>query len=265
MGTRSRTPRPRISRPSGQHLLRSEAIASELVAQVGIDHDDTVLEIGAGTGRLTRVLAQRAKLVLAVEIDPQFVLTLRRYFGSHPGVRVVEGDILSSRPPTEPFRAFGNLPFGFGAEILRWLLDDPSSSLTRADLLLQYEVARKLAAVWPSTLASWGWLPWWEFALTRHVGRWSFEPPPRVDAGLLSIVRRDPPLLPKERRPAFVRLLRRAFARSSRPVRGVLAGLVSDRAWRRWARERGLPSSAQARDLDVFDWLSIFELLEHRE
>jgi len=52
------------------------------------------------------------------------------------------------------------------------------------------------AATPPATLLSTAWAPWWEMHLARRIPATSFRPVPRVDAGLLTITRRDPPLLP---------------------------------------------------------------------
>jgi len=78
----------------GQHLLRSDAIASELVGQAGIRPDELVLEIGPGLGRLTTPLSRNAARVVAVEIDERFAVELRRRFRSASNVEVLRGDIL---------------------------------------------------------------------------------------------------------------------------------------------------------------------------
>jgi 23S rRNA (adenine-N6)-dimethyltransferase len=260
VGARVRGSRPGGSRPSGKHFLRSSRFAAELVEQAAITQDDVVLEIGAGLGRITDALARRSSRVIAVELDPDLARGLRRRFSSFPKVEVVEGDILELPLPEVAFRAFGNVPFALTSAILRRLLDDPGSNLTRADVLVQYEVARKRAAVWPSTLASLSWLPWWEFSLVRHVSFLSFEPPPPVDAGMLSISRRVPPLLASELRPEFVRILRAGFRRAPQPLSRSLPHLVSERAWRTFARDRGIHPAASPADLDVFDWVELFKL-----
>jgi 23S rRNA (adenine-N6)-dimethyltransferase len=260
VGARRRARRAGGPRPSGQHFLRSDRIAQELVDQARILEHQTVLEMGAGTGRITRALARRAGAVVAVELDPDLVDRLRWSFSGISNVHVVEGSFLEAPLPDEAFRAFGNVPFSLGAVVLRRLLDDPRSPLVRADVILQYEASRKRASVWPSTLSSLGWLPWWEFNVTRRLPRWCFEPPPSVDAGMLSVTRREPSLLPVGERADFVWLLRAGFARGSRPLRRSLAGLVSNRSWKRLARERGISPEAAARDLDVFDWVDVFRL-----
>jgi 23S rRNA (adenine-N6)-dimethyltransferase len=244
-------------RSDGRHLLRSRTVAAELVRDAGIASTDHVWEIGAGSGRLTAPLAERAASIVAVERDPILARELRRRFAGARTVEVVEGDALRVPMPSRPFRAFGNIPFAVTTPILRRLLDDPATPLVRADLLIQLEAARKRAAAAPSTLLTLGWAPWWEFVLARRIGRLGFEPPPSVDAGLLVITRREPELLPAAERAAYVRLVRRAFERSSWPVRRSLKDVLPPLTWKRLARERGLEVDATPRDLDVFDWVAL--------
>jgi 23S rRNA (adenine-N6)-dimethyltransferase len=261
VGAREGRSRPDEPRPSGQHLLRSNQLAHEIVAQAGIGPKDLVVDIGAGTGRLTDALAGSGARVVAIELDSSFVATLRRRFHERPQVAIVEGDALRAPLPGSPFRAFGNLPFGITTRILRRLLDDPTSALMRADLIVQYDVARKRSSVWPNDLVSLGWLPWWEFHLVRHLPARAFEPAPAVDAGLLSITKRRPPLIPAELRREYVALVRAAFRRAELPVHRSLRGRVPQRAWKRTALGRGIGPGAKVRDLDVFDWTALFLLL----
>lgn len=216
------------------------------------------MEIGAGSGRLTRPLSERAGSVVAIELDSVLVDRLRRSFRSDPRVRIVQGDILRTPLPDGPWRAFGNIPFALTTPILRRLLDGASTRLERADLLIQFEAARKRASVERSSLLSLGWLPWWELTLTRRISRLGFEPPPAVDAGLLVITRRRPALLQPEERPAFVALLRRAFEHGAWPVGRSLHGVFPSMAWKRVARERGLHVDARPSSLDVWTWVDLF-------
>ena len=244
----------------GHHLLRSRSVAAELVRDAGISSTDHIWEIGAGSGRLTAPLAERTGHVVAVERDSILAQGLRRRFAGSRVVEVVEGDALRVPMPSRPFRAFGNIPFAVTTPILRRLLDDPATPLIRADVLIQLEAARKRSAVWPSTLLTLGWAPWWEFALARRIGRLGFEPPPSVDGGLLVVTRREPALLPPTARADYVRLVRRAFERGSWPVRRSLKDVLPPLAWKRLARERGLEVDATPRDLDVFDWVAVWRL-----
>lgn len=260
----SRPPRFGGPRPKGQHFLRSPAVAAELVRGAEIDPSDTVLEIGAGWGRLTRPLAERAGRVIAVELDPRLAARLERSFEHEPKITIAGGDILRTELPVGAWRAFGNLPFGLTTPILRRLLDDPTIGPTRADLLVQFEAARKRASIERATLLSLTWQPWWALTLERHVSRLSFEPSPTVDAGLLLVRRRHQALLEASERPAYVTMLRRAFDRGAWPVRRSLRDIVPANAWRRLARERGFAADAPPPALDVWDWAAVFREARRR-
>lgn len=196
MAAKPRTPRDQRRRSLGQNFLRPE-FADGLVAEAGIRDHDLVVDVGAGTGAITLALARRGAEVVAVERDPVWASRLRERteeLGSR--VNVVCADFLAVRLPSRPFRVVGSLPFGATTAILRRLLDDPRLPLERADVVVQWEVACKRAAVPPSTLLSTLWAPWWEFRLGPRVPRQRFRPVPQVDAGVLTIRRRSPPLLP---------------------------------------------------------------------
>ncbi len=204
-----RTHRDERRRRLGQNFLRPD-LAERFVEDAGVAAGDFVLEIGAGTGAITAALARRGAEVLAVEIDPVWADRLRRTVGrAHANrVRIVEADFLAMPLPPRPFRVVACLPFGSTTAILSRLLGDPEGRMRRADVIVQWEVARKRSAVPASTLRSTAWAPWWEFRLGRRIAATGFRPVPRVDGAVLVATRRDPPLLPPAmaaRYQAFVR------------------------------------------------------------
>lgn len=192
MSANRRTPRDVRRRRLGQNFLRRE-LADRIVGEAGVLPGEFVIDIGAGAGAFTLALAHRRADVVAIELDPIWAARLR---ATARHVRVVNADFLDVPLPSRPFRAVGCLPFGATTAILHRLLDNPSVPLVRADFVVQWEVARKRAATPPSSLISTTWAPWWEFRLGRRVPAAEFRPVPKVDAAVLSIVRRDPPLLP---------------------------------------------------------------------
>jgi 23S rRNA (adenine-N6)-dimethyltransferase len=262
---RRRAPGPTGRASDGQHLLRSAALAAELVDRSDIGPDDVVVEIGGGTGRLTAPLAASAGRLLVIERDPRYAALLRDRFASARHVEIVCGNALDVPLPAGRFRVFGSLPFAFGTRILRRLLDDPGTGMDRLDALLQFEVARKRAQLVPGTVVSIGWLPWWEFVLTRRVSRAAFEPVPSVDAGMLSVLRRPRPLLSPDARPAFVAFIARAFAAPGTPVGVSARRRLPPAVWKRIAIERGLPFGARPADLGVEDWVVLFTATRARE
>lgn len=239
----------------GQHFLRSPRFAAELVAAACIESDDLVVEIGAGFGRLTVPLARTADRVVAIELDPDLAEGLRRRFDHDGRVDVLEADALAVPLPGVPFRVLGNVPFAHTSSILRRLLDDPCGRLIRADLIVEEGVARKCCSPRPCSMRSLGWLPWWRLELARHLPAAVFEPRPSADAALLSVVRRDPPLLAPSSAHRYHALLRRGFSGAPAPLRRSLG--LPPRTWKRLARERGLAMDARPQQLDVWDWLAV--------
>jgi len=202
----------------GQHFLGSSRLAAQLVADAGVTGDDRVVELGAGRGALTDTLAERAAQVLAVELDPKLVSTLARRYASVRNVAVLRADAREAPLPANSYRVLANLPFGLTSDVLRRLFDAPASGLQRADLIVQWQVARARARVSegpPTDLLGARWGPWWEFHRGRRLPATCFRPRPSVDAAVLVVTRRDPPLLPVAANPRYVRYVARAFR--SRP------------------------------------------------
>jgi len=214
---------------------------------------DLVVEIGAGDGIITAELARRAGYVVAFEVDPVLVRRLRQRFGPGSAALVVEGDAFRQPLPRLPFRVVSNVPFDSTTRLLRSLLDDPRSRLEQAALIVQWEVARKRSRERPSTLLGLSWAPWWMLDLVRKIPAAAFRPPPSVDAGVLTVVRRTSPMLPSSDAGSFRRLLRKSFSLGPRHSISPLE-----------LRRLGLARDAAARDLGVEEWVAIFRFLRER-
>ena len=215
-GDGRRTVRDERRRRLGQNFLLPD-VAESFVEAGSFAPGEVVVDIGAGRGACTHALARRGVEVVAVEHDPVWAATLRREVRrlGLTGVRVVEGDALGLRldrlAKGRPYRVVGSLPFGVTTALLRHLFDDVERSPWRADLIVQWEVARKRAAVPPSTLVSTTWAPWWTFELVRRIPARSFRPVPAVDAGVLRVTRRTPALLPERLAGGFAEFVRREW------------------------------------------------------
>ena len=209
MSAGKRTPRDERRRRLGQNFLRPE-LATALVAEAAFEAGDLVVEIGAGRGACTFALAERGVDVIALEHDPHWADALRREVRRQGAttITVVCCDALRYRMPRQPFRVIGSLPFGATTALLHHLLDDRDSGLRRADLVVQWEVAPKRAATPPTTLLSTAWAPWWSFTLGRRLPAGVFRPVPSVDAGVLRVTRREPPLLPDHMADAYATFVR---------------------------------------------------------
>lgn len=123
-------------------------------------------------------------------------------------IEILRQDFREVEWPSETYRVVSNPPFGLTTPLFASLFDNPAEGPLRADLLIQFEVARKRAAVPPTSLRSAAWAPWWAFQLGPVVPRSAFRPVPRVDTALLTARRRNPAVLPEWLAPQLRELLR---------------------------------------------------------
>lgn len=246
----------------GQHFLRSSRLAAELVRDAEVAPGDFVVDVGAGTGVLTSALVDAGAIVTALEADPSLAAVLRRRFGGRP-VSVVEVDARCWTWPASTFSIVSNLPFAGSGAILASLLRDPGCGLTCAHVIVQWELAAKLAAVWPATLRSVYWRAWFDIGIVARLARTAFSPVPRVDAAVLRIARRREALVPLEAHAAYRRFLEDAF-RGSAPLRRVLRGRVTSRELGRLAPVLGFDASSPPRDLDARQWALLFSFAHDR-
>jgi 23S rRNA (adenine-N6)-dimethyltransferase len=247
------------ARPRGRHALRSRAFADDLVRDAGVEPGSLVLDLGAGGGVLTRALADAGARVQAIELDPAACRRLRTRFGDDPRVEVIEGDAAVLPLPEQPFAVVANLPFAAGTAILRRLLSEPQVPLTQLDAIVEWGLAAKRSAVWPSTLLGCTWGAWYDLSLVRRVPRACFAPPPSVDGAVLRATRRASPLVPPAEAAAYAALLHRAYA-----ARIPLDRILPRRLVRRAALELGFDAHAVARDLDVRQWARLYAAVSAR-
>jgi len=185
----------------GQHFLKDPNTARIVAA--GVTEDDVVLEIGPGCGFLTTFLAHRAKLVHAVELDPDVLPALRRTVKDSDKVRVHQGDALrfnyEALEPA-PNKLVANLPYNVASPLVLRVLEEVRR-LDSLRFMVQLEVARRMAAArGTKDYAAYAVLVQL-LAKARIVHKVSpnvFDPPPRVYSAVVSLERRRPGLAPTE-------------------------------------------------------------------
>lgn len=168
----------------GQFLLEDRKILQEIADQALIERREVVLEIGAGDGRLTKILAKDAYRVIAVEIDPRFTPALKEL---PKNVQVIIGDaltFLSSRPLKKFSKIVANLPSA--------LVEPLFQKLHRIDFgsgvfLVPEKFAYKLVNNLPFQL-------YFEVKLIQKVAKTVFFPVPRTNWEMISVKKIDNPL-----------------------------------------------------------------------
>lgn len=240
----------------GQNFLHDQATQNAIVERVH-PTSGPIIEIGPGAGALTERLEHLGRPLTVVEIDGRLARRLEQRL--HPRVEVVHGDFLHHRLPHTAHVLVGNLPFHQTTAILRHILR--AEAWTHVVLLVQWEVARRRAGVGGATLMTAQWVPWFTFALGQRVPARAFTPAPSVDGGLLTIVPRAEPLLPRAQRRVFQAMTHQVFTGRGRGIVEITtrAGRFnSTREARSWATAAGLTAQALPKELSAGQWVDLF-------
>lgn len=168
----------------GYHRL-SDSHARALVGHAHVPPDALVLDVGAGTGAITRHLVATGARVLAVELHPARNAALKRRYAG-PRCRVLRMDVVDLRLPHGPFRVVANPPFAVLATLLR-RLTARGSGLQRADLVVPaYVAARWSRGAAPGVQRG---AQFTAYVACRLPDR-AFEPPATQPTAVLVIARR---------------------------------------------------------------------------
>ncbi|MBR3494290.1 MAG: ribosomal RNA small subunit methyltransferase A [Clostridia bacterium] len=204
----------------GQNFIYDEGLLAALVEASGVGPEDDVLEIGPGTGTLTRHLCAAVHRVLSLELDERLIPLLRAFMESQPNFEAVQGDAMTAdlaaltEPLRKPFQVVSNIPYYITTPLIQRLLDSglPLKSIA---LMVQREVADKILAQ-PGDP---GWGPLaircqmrCEPRLAMPVPAACFTPVPKVDSAFVVMpLRQTPPVAPRSEKD-FDRVVQAAFA-----------------------------------------------------
>ncbi|KAL9315679.1 hypothetical protein ACSQ67_016680 [Phaseolus vulgaris] len=180
----------------GQHILKNPLLVDSIVQKSGVKPTDVVLEIGPGTGNLTKKLLEAAKKVIAVEIDPRMVLELQRRFQGTPHsnrLTVIQGDVLRTELPYFDI-CVANIPYQISSPLTFKLLNH-QPVFRAAIIMFQREFAMRLVGQPGDKLYCRLTVNTQLHARVFHllkVGRNNFRPPPKVDSSVVRIEPRKP-------------------------------------------------------------------------
>lgn len=210
----------RYKQSLGQNFIYDEALLSALVAQSGVTENDDVLEIGPGSGGMTKYLAQSAHHVLSIELDERLIPLLSAFMEPYPNFTLLCGDVMRvnlkevTAGLRKPLCVVANIPYYITTPIITLLLTC-GVPVKRMALMVQREVADKL-------LSSPGQEGWGMLALraqyaavprlAMEVPAAAFTPAPKVDSAFVVLETRESPAVSPKCEEDFFRVAASAFA-----------------------------------------------------
>lgn len=249
----------RPSRSMGQNFLQDESVAARIVAAAGIGPKDTVVEVGPGTGALTRHLHGLGARLILIEKDRRLAAELA--VSAPPGTEVLEADAMEVDRrrffPLAPLRLLGNLPYSTGTAILSEWLSDPSP-VTSAVFMLQREVCERLAAA-PRSKA-YGQLSVltqarWQVRLLFEVPPEAFHPRPKVTSAVVRLDPRPAGSLAPHDPATFQRLVRMGFSQRRKQLKNLLPEPPG--GWEPLCRSLEIAPTARAEELSLPQWADL--------
>jgi 16S rRNA (adenine1518-N6/adenine1519-N6)-dimethyltransferase len=257
----------------GQHFLTDERIANRITALAELTSADTVIEVGAGLGALTRPLARTAGQVLAVELDRDLASALSQLLAREHNVTLVQGDILrfssaelltrAGLVPGTPYVVVGNLPYVATSAILRHFLEMDPHPL-RVVVTVQREVAERITArPGEMSLLSVSVQFYGRPKIVLRLTPRAFYPRPGVSSAVVRIDCYDESPLSVEDSTLFFRVARAGFTQRRKQLHNSLtSGLALPGDEVRDALQRtGIDPRRRAQTLSLGEWAALCRVL----
>ncbi len=204
----------------GQNFIYDDELLRTLVDLSGVTPEDDVLEIGPGSGSLTKHLCARAHHVLSIELDERLIPLLTAFMSGQKNFTLLQGDVMrldlaeATAALRKPLTVVANIPYYITTPLITLLLGS-GLPLKALSLMVQKEVADKLLAA-PGEE---GWGPLavrsrflCEVELLLDVPAACFTPPPKVDSAFVRLTVREKPAVAVRSEADFFRMAGAAFA-----------------------------------------------------
>jgi 16S rRNA (adenine1518-N6/adenine1519-N6)-dimethyltransferase len=256
----------------GQHFLGDAAWRQRILDTLPRGSDDTWVEIGAGHGEMTRLLASRGRRLVAIEADRRLADPLQKSLHADAPkksfIEVVSGDVLAldlGKLAGGKFRVYGNLPYYITSPILHHLFAY-ADQIASIHIVIQFEVAARIVArpgrrAYSYLSAACQFYSHPEIVLRIPPG--AFRPPPRVTSALVRMT------LPGERAALAVADQRRflefvgvCFGQKRKTLRNNLRAVAADERIRGALAACGLASDARGEQLSLTQFAALFGQLK---
>jgi 16S rRNA (adenine1518-N6/adenine1519-N6)-dimethyltransferase len=259
----------------GQNFLTDQRVLERIVEAAELTPEDIVLEIGPGLGTLTRLLAERAERVIAVELDQRLVELLRQTAAAKadlPNVEIIHGDILELNPADLvrqhkadlQYKVVANLPYYITSAILRHLL----TAEVRPKLMVvtvQLEVARRIIAQpGDMSLLAVSVQFYGQPRIVTRVRAGAFYPSPQVDSAVIRIDLHRHPVVEAGDANGFFEVVRAGFAQRRKQLRNALSAelnLPTSQVVQALGRA-GVNPKRRAQTLSIEEWVRVWREMQ---
>lgn len=197
-----------------QNFLTGRKVISRILNLSTINKNDTVLEIGAGKGHLTKELLHRGKAVYASEIDPSLFIALRNKYGGEARLFLKNGDFLKMPLPSGKYKVFSNIPFSLTTKIVQKLCYSKNPP-EECWLIMEKGAAKRFCGIPNENLSSLMIKPFFDTKIAYYFSKNDFHPAPSVEPVLLHIRKKAAPDVSRKDYEAYKSFTARQFSKTS--------------------------------------------------
>ena len=256
----------------GQNFLINDEVIEKIVDAANVQKEDLIIEIGPGSGTLTAKLLERAKKVIAIELDNRMISILNDRFSLYNNFEIINEDVLKvdlneviNKENIENVKIVANLPYYITTPIIMKLLED-KLNIESITVMVQKEVAKRLTAEPGDKLSG---------AITYAVNYYcepeevvivqnsSFIPEPEVESEVINLkIRKEPPVIVKNEE-LFFKLIKASFMQRRKTLLNGISnsGLMNKEEVKQLLNKAGLDERVRGESLSMQDFANLANLI----
>lgn len=262
----------------GQNFLIEDAVINETIESASITKEDLMIEIGPGLGTLTKKLLEKAKKVIAIELDNRMIDILKERFSLYDNFEVILEDVLKvnlkelikkekEENKINQVKVVANLPYYITTPIIMKLLED-QLKIESITVMVQKEVAKRLTAVPGEKLAgaiTYAVSYYCETQEIIEVPKESFIPMPEVESEVIKLILRKEPPIEVENEEIFFKLIKASFMQRRKTLLNGLsnAGIIEKEKLRNILKELNINENIRGETLTMNQFAQITKKIMH--
>lgn len=263
----------------GQNFLIDDAVIEKIVNGAEVEKDDIVIEIGPGLGSMTKVLLERARKVICIELDPKMVKILHDRFIVYNNIEIINEDVLkidlnsliesqlSGEENIRDVKIVANLPYYITTPIIMKLIES-NLKIESITVMIQKEVADRLIEI-PSGKNT-GAITYtvYYYCDSQNIGivdNTSFIPMPEVTSEIIRLKLRKEPIVKVEDEKLFFKIIKSAFMQRRKTLVNTLnnAGIFKEKKEAEKALAQiGLVQDIRPENLSIEDYAKLADYIK---
>ena len=246
----------------GQNFLISEEALEKIAEEV--EKEDVIVEIGPGLGTLTKVLLEKAKKVIAVELDEKMCEILKQRFIAYNNLEIINEDILKLdiNKIAPKAKIVANLPYYITTTIITHILKTNIKDIT---ILIQKEVAERICSQPGEAKA--GAITYFvnyyaDAKIVQNVSKEKFLPSPKVESSIVKLIKLEEPRVKVKNEKLFFELIKTNFTKRRKTILNSLSSIIEKEKLQKILQELNISEKIRGEELSLQDFANIANKIE---